>query len=148
MESKKITLSNHVRSKYYKFLPVLGAIFILISLVLTVNAEESNPSNYVSGLYGVMMLLQYYLKPKYYYFEFTSEGILKPQEIWCFEKRKLLKYDAIVEAFFVVGDFIFRNKDIEIRIPKELIGVQESTYLQHLLVELQQENSIKKVALV
>lgn len=146
MNPRKIKLTNQVRSKYYKFLPVLGVVAVLIALLLGFTSKDANnASTYIIGLYGLVNLFNYFTRPMHNYFEFTSKGIYKPQEFWCFEKRDFLAYDAVEEAVFLVGDYVFRNAEVEFRIPKEMMFATDIEFLEDQLQKVASKKQIKLV---
>lgn len=132
-ESKKIFLTNDKRSKYGFLKAFIGMLFILYFLYALFFLDASDGlrfSDYFFVIYGSIMVSEYFLGPKIRYYEFTAEGIYQPQDLWRFEKRKFLSYEAMNEVLFVVGDYVFRNDEIEIRLPKESLKKEDVEFLE------------------
>lgn len=125
---------QYMVAKWTKYLFPVGGVFLLIS-----GTREFSIGNYWLGVANIFVGSFYglfpWLKAKTEYVIFKENGISYPSQ-YIFPKQKFLAYKDISEAKYIVGDFIFRNKDHEIRLAKEFLNEEDVNFLQEKLAEL------------
>ncbi len=132
--------TNHKYQKFGKiFFPIGGAFYILLGIL---NWEGSpiwvSLSNIVMG---VIFLTSPAFRQKYNVVSFTEDHIEYPSGKLFGKAKKQLYYKDIEQAVYLVGDFIFRNKEQEVRLAKEFLKEEDIRFLEEKLIEL---NDIKE----
>ncbi len=110
------------RIQYY-----IGSFFILLGSLSFLEDISNVMSAY--AVIGVLYILTPKLMEKFNYHVFTDRGILKPRYLNLAEP-KFLAYEDITHVNFVVGDYVFKNMEIEFRFPKELLNEKEIAFLE------------------
>jgi len=137
MNSKKITLINAENQKGKRYSDYYNLLFFAFGFLLWYFKDDLLMLG-LSLVHLLFFISSIYLGPSKNYYEFTDKGIYEPPS-WQLSKRKYLAYEEIQEAIFVVGDYVFRNKHLEIRLPKELVKEQDVPFLEEKLAEIQDE---------
>lgn len=134
METAKITLTNAEEPKKKTWQLFIYLVFAVYGLAMWFLKDDS--IMLALGLGHILFFIFYiFLRSNQNYYEFTQEGIYEPAQ-WKFSKRTFLAYDDIEEAVYVVGDYVFRNKKTEFRLPKELLKEEDVDYLEDKLKDL------------
>lgn len=114
----------------------IGIAFILLGSTSLLSDISNIMSWYI--VFGVLYLVSPKLSEKYNYSLFTEEGLLQPR-YFNLAKPKFLAYQDITFIAYIVGDYVFRNSEVEFRFPKELLNQKEIDFLEEQMQVLKKD---------
>lgn len=115
------------------FFPIAGAFFIISGVFQWENLPWITLGNVAIGL---LYIAEPFWKRNTNYITFTEDYIEYPSGKLFGKAKKQLNYKDIEQAVYLVGDFIFRNKEQEVRLVKEFLKEEDIRFLEEKLVEL------------
>lgn len=136
---RKISLRSGIKNKKRpKWLKILYLIASLIFIVFGVIELITNKSwrGIIFLLFGISFVLNALFETKDEYLVFENDGIFYPSKTLFSSKQNFLSYKNITEAKYILDDFVFRNKEQEIRLAKEFLNEKDVNFLQQKLAEL------------
>lgn len=127
----KVGYKNQKFKNY--FFPITGAFFLISGVFQWENSPWITLGNVAIGL---LYMAEPFWRRNTNYITFTEDHIEYPSGKLFGKAKKQLYYKDIEQAVYLVGDFIFRNKEQEVRLIKEFLQEEDIRFLEEKLIEL------------